>query len=399
MNFLLYYILRRFFLKLEYTDEKLILTKGVFLKRTSLLPLSAVVKIVVKQPPILRIFRAKEVGIFTHNGKVEFFLSKNEQPPFIPTLLPVMPKNGIRPRFREIIFGALIDTRALAGIAFFAAALQRIGSIVGSSYFDKIISALFTTAEKLSETLMLLHVAVPKIAAFAAVFAACSWLFAFCVKLVRLSGFRLSRRGKTVYVKSGAVTLYETFLVQNTAAVITRKTVLCMLFRCSPVYYCNTVVYPAASEKRFRRIASRFFGVADEFSLPVKTPPGKIACHCLLPLWTFGISSALLVLFYLSEYSFAQLLKTVLYCAVFASGYISLCGMLLMRNALSSFGENTVRLSFRRGTAVYRVCFPRGLSRGYVISKSIFSRGDLYNYKALIVGQKSYRARRLPIKI
>ena len=381
-------------MKLEYSDGKITLTKGVFIKRTAILPLTAAVKITVRQTPLLRIFRAKEVTVFTHRGKLELFLNKTEQPPF----LPVMPSLGIKPRFREILFGALIDTRALAGIAFFAAVLQRIGRIIGSSYFERIISALFSTAEKLSETLLMIHVAVPTIAAFAAVFAAFSWIFAFLTKLIKLSGFRLSRRGKFVYIKSGVFTLYETALVQNTAAVITRRTMICMLFGRSPVYYSKTMVYPAASEKLFERILVKLFGITPESAAPVKTPPSGTAAHCIVPLCVFGISTALLILFYFSRLSSAKLLKTVLYCAVFAGGYIALCGMILMKNAESSFGKHRVRLSYRRGTAVYCACFPREIERGSVLSQSIFLRSKgLFDYKALVSGRKSFRARRLPI--
>ena len=165
MKFLLYYILRRFFVRLEVTRGKIVLTKVFFFKITAIVPRSSVVKIVIKRSPLLRFFRAKHVEIFTLNGKVEFYLGESEPVPFISR----MPKNCIKPRFSEILFGAFIDARALAGIAFFAIVLRRIGKIFGSSYFDGIISALFSTAEKISDALLVVHVAVPKIAAFAAV--------------------------------------------------------------------------------------------------------------------------------------------------------------------------------------------------------------------------------------
>ena len=396
MKFLFYYVLRRFFVDLDFSDGKITLTKGVFLKRTAVLPFSAITKTVVKQSPMLRLFRAKEITVFTLNGKIELFLNKSEQPPF----LPIMPEISIKPRFREILFGTLIDTRALAGIAIFAATLQRVGRIVGSEYFDRMISALISTAEKLSETLMLIHVAVPKIAAFAAVFAVCAWSFAFIVKLLRLSGFCLSRRGNTVFVKSGVITLYETALVRNTAAVISRKTILCMLFKCSPVYYNETMVFPAASEMLFERIVTQTFGFMPESCISVKTPFGKTASHCIVPLWLLGLSSASLVMFYLSGLRFAQLIKTALYCAVFASGYTALCGVFLMKNAKSCFGKFRLKLSFRRGTAVYCVCFPHSLLCGHSRSQNLFQRGNgLCDYKAAVVGRKSFRARQLPLKM
>ena len=183
MKFLLYYILRRFFVRLEVTRGKIVLTKGFFFKITAFIPRSSVVKIVIKRSPLLRFFRAKHVEIFTLNGKVEFYLGESEPVPFISR----MPKVCIKPRFSEILFGAFIDARALAGIAFFAIVLRRIGKIFGSSYFDGIISALFSTAEKISDALLVVHVAVPKIAAFAAVFAVCAWIFTFIVKFLSLS--------------------------------------------------------------------------------------------------------------------------------------------------------------------------------------------------------------------
>lgn len=396
MKFLFYYILRRFFVSLEYSGEKITLRKGLILKRTSVVPLSAIVKTVVKRSPFMRLFRAKEITLCTLGGKIEFFLGENEQPPF----LPAMPKCRIKPSFGGILFGAFIDTRALAGIAFFTAILRKIGVIIGSSYFDGLISALMTTAEKLSQTLLIIHVAVPRVAAFAAVFAICSWIFAFTVKLLRLSGFCLSRKKELVFIKSGVFTLYETVLVRNTDAVIMRKTIICLFARRSPVYCNKTMIIPAASENDFERILEKLFGIPPESVVLAKTPFKKIAGHCIVPLWVFGISLALLVMFYMSWLSFAQLLKTAIYCAVFASGYISLCGVILMKNASSAFGENRVKLSFRRGTAVYSACFPRGISRSITLSQSIFQRfANLCDYKAFIIGRKSYKARQLPLKL
>lgn len=396
MKFLFYYILRRFFVRLEYDSEKIVLTKGIIFRITTVLALSSAVKFTVKRSPLLRLFHAKEVTIFTLKSKLSLFLSENEQPPF----LPKMPKHSVRPRFREILFGAFIDTRALAGIAFFTAILRRIGSIIGSSYFDNIISAFVTTAEKISETLLMIHVAVPKIAAFAAVFALCAWIFSFLIKLLRLSELCLSKRGKFIFVKSGIVTLYETALVQNTDAAVMRKTIICHFAGYAPVYYNRTMILPAASENNFERISEQLSGTAPETSVLVKTPFYRISGHITVPLWIFGISSALLVLFYLSEMRFARLLKTALYCSVFASGYISLCGMILMKNAASSFGEFRVKLSFRRGTAVYCADFSRDISKGYVLSQNIFQRSaHLCDYKAFIIGKRSFRSRQLPLKI
>lgn len=395
MKFLLYYILRSLFVRLNYSDEKITLTKGLFLKRTSVLPLSAIVKITVRQTPPLRIFRAKEVTVFTHGGKIEFFLRRCERLPFIPE----MPRLCVKPSFREVLFGALIDTRFLAGIAFFAAVLRRISTIISSDYFDRVISALLTTAEWLSELLLKIHVGISHITAFAAVFAACSWIFAFAVKLLKLWNFRVSRRNNVVFVKSGLFSLYEAYLIHNTSAAVCRKTTLCAVFGCAPVYYGKTMIYPAASKKLFERLVSRLLKIPSETVLPVKTPLRGIAGHCLKPLWVFGISTALLVLFYISEIRFARLLKTVLYCAVFSSGYIAVCGMLLMKNAESAFGERSLRLSYRRGTAVFCACFPREISRGYSLSQSFFQRKKrLCDYRAFIIGKIKYRARFLPVK-
>ena len=395
MKILFYYILRRFFVSLSADPEKITLTKGLILKRTSVLPRSSVVKIITRRSPLLRIFRAKEVTIFTLNGKIELFLGKNESAPF----LPEVPKISVKPRFREILFAAFIDTRALAGIAFFAAVLRKIGKIFGSSYFDGIISAIFSTAEKISEALTVVHVTVPKIAAFTAVFAVCSWIFAFLVKLLRLSRFRLSRRGEYVLIKSGVLTLYETALVRNTAAVLTRKTFVCQLSGRAPVYYHDTMVYPAASEAISEHILKRFFGIIPESSALLKTPLRGILGHCTVPLWIFGISSALLTAVYFSELNSAQLLKTALYCAIFASGYVSVCGMLLMSKAESTFGEFRVKISFRCGTAVFCACFPRGISRGELLSQNFFQKTSrLCDYRVFVVGRKSFRARQMPFR-
>ena len=76
MSFLFYYILRRFFVRLEFTNNEIRLEKGILIKRAAVIPFSAITEIAVKRTLLLRLFRAKGAEIRTLGGKIKFYLHK-----------------------------------------------------------------------------------------------------------------------------------------------------------------------------------------------------------------------------------------------------------------------------------------------------------------------------------
>ena len=233
MKLLLYFILRRFFVELKFSETGFALTKGIIVKRYSVLPRSAIVRITVRRTPLMRILRAKEVSVYTLGGKVEFFLSKSEP-------LPIMPRCRaavIKPRFRETAFGAFVDTRALAGVFVFTAALRRISALFGGERFARVITILTNTANDIEKALRFFRITVPRIAVTLGVFALGSWVFAYVRKLLRLSGSRVfvSSVKDQIMIKSGVFTLYEHALVPN-SAVIASQTLTSFLTRRATLY-------------------------------------------------------------------------------------------------------------------------------------------------------------------
>ena len=266
MNFLFYYVLRKFFVKLRFSDKEISLEKGLLLKRLSVMPMNSVVRITSRRTLFLRLFRAKEIEVFTLGGKMRFFLSRNERLPFLPEKRRVIAK----PRFREIMLGAFIDTRALGGIFVFAAVLRRISAIFGGEYLNYIISALSQTAGELEKALGFFRVTVPRIAITLAAFALGAWIFAYLRKLARLARFRVSVSGGVLFAESGVVTLYEHALVSNSAAssecaVIRCDTLTTVLARRAPLYFRGVMVCPCSKRielpaKRLSSPKRAFFG-------------------------------------------------------------------------------------------------------------------------------------------
>lgn len=386
MNFLLYYVLRRLFVKLRFSDKEISLEKGLLLKRLSVIPLSAARRITSRRTPFMRLFRAKEIEIFTLGGKIRFYLPKNERLPFLPE---TSDKHVIAtPRFREIMLGAFIDTRALGGLFVFAAVLRRISAIFGSEYFDQIISVLSQTADELEKALSFMRVTVPKVAVTLAVFALGAWAFAYLRKLARLARFRVAKSGGMLFVESGVVTLYEHALVPNSdigseCAVIRCDTLTTILARRAPLYVRGVMVCPSSRrgelpEKRLSSPKRAFFG------------------HIAAPLVWLGIFTAALGAVHLSDYS-AMLLKTVLYSGIIVNLYTAVLYLLYMYRAGAAFTGELAAVSARRGLRLYTTVFPRGAVSQRAVSQSVFQRrSGLCNFRVSLMEHKRFTVRQVP---
>lgn len=386
MNFLFYYVLRKFFVKLRFSDKEISLEKGLLLKRLSVMPMNSVVRITSRRTLFLRLFRAKEIEVFTLGGKMRFFLSRNERLPFLPEKRRVIAK----PRFREIMLGAFIDTRALGGIFVFAAVLRRISAIFGGEYLNYIISALSQTAGELEKALGFFRVTVPRIAITLAAFALGAWIFAYLRKLARLARFRVSVSGGVLFAESGVVTLYEHALVSNSAAssecaVIRCDTLTTVLARRAPLYFRGVMVCPCS--KRIELPAKR-----------LSSPKRAFFGHIAEPLAWLGAFAAALVAIGLADHS-AMLLKTVLYSGIIVNLYTAVLYLLYMRRSGAAFGEKLLSVSARRGLRLYTVVFPCNALIGTSVSQSVFQRwSGSCNYKISLTERRKFTVRQLPKK-
>lgn len=394
MSFLMYFIFRKFFVKQEFSEKQIVVRKGMFLRRTAVMPLKSVVKISVKRNAVMRIFRAKRVTVYSLSGKIFFYLKNEEALPFLPKTAPA----ALKPRFSELIFGAFIDTRALGAIALFAAVLHKIGKIFGGDYFNEIISAFFAAAEDVAEALSVLHIAVPRIAAAGAVFALSAWAFAYLVKLARLSRFRVGRRGELLTVKSGLITLYENTLVLNSAAAISCETLSALAAKRAPVYLRGVMIYPAASREKLPRLLRVLCKLKPENIRKTTSPKSAFFGHCSAPLgWAAGFFAALLLTYLFEELRSAMLLKTFLYSGSFVSLYAAVICLAYMKRSGAAFGERAAIISARRSMRLYTAVFPRETITEETISRNIFQRRSrLCDLKIAISERKKFKARLLP---
>lgn len=392
MNFLLYYILRKLFVRLEFTENEIILEKGIILRRKSVLPLKSVVRVSVERSLLMRIFAAKKIIVFTVRSNITFYLRKSECLPFLPEIRSV----PIKPRFSKLLFGAFADTRALGGIALFAAFLRRISSIFGSEYFDGIITAISDTAETLTNAFSALHIAVPKIAAVLAVFVLAAWSLAFARKLLRLANLRAARHGDLLRVQSGVITLYEHTLVLNSAAVSVSP-LSAMLLKRAPLYLRGVMIYPAVPSAKASKIIRALCGISVDNAPKIKPPRSSFLGFCAAPLWwTVGFSAALALVYLSESLRSAMLLKTALYCGLTASLYAVLVSLVCMSRSGLAVGERTVRLSMRRGLRLFAYSVPRGTVVEETLSQSIFQRrSGLCHIRMATVERTKLTARQL----
>ncbi|MDE7362992.1 MAG: PH domain-containing protein [Oscillospiraceae bacterium] len=371
MNFLLYYLLRRFFVQLSFTDNALLLEKGLILRRKSVLPLGNIVRVSTERSLVHRILAAKKVTIYAVRGKLTFYLRGSETLPFLPEIR----SPSIRPRFSELLSGAFFDTRALGGIALLAAFLRRLSSLFGGEYFDRVMSAISDTAETLTNTLSALHIAVPKIAAVLAVFILAAWALAFARKLLRLSRFRAARHGGLLRVQSGVITLYDDLLVLNSASPVTVSPLSAILAKRAPIYLRGVMIFPSAPSNKAPKITRALCNIPVDNAPQIKPPLSAFMGFCAAPLWWAAGLSGGLTLVYLSKwFRSAMLLKTVLYCGLIVSLYTVMVSLLCMLHSGLAAGERTVKLSMHRGLRLYTYTVPHRTIVEETFSQSIFQR-------------------------
>lgn len=390
MKLLFYYILRKIFVKLAFSENGFTLTKGLLFKRAAALPISSIVRITVRRTLVMRILRAKEVTVFTLGGKVVFYLSKNET-------LPIMPESResvLKPSFFETSFGAFVDTRALGGIFVFAAALRRVSALFGGEYFDRVVTALTNTANDLEKALRFFHITIPKIAVTIGVFALGAWAFAFIRKRVRLARFRVyaEKSGARLIVTSGVFTLYEHALVLNSAA-LRVETLTSLVTRRAPIYLRGVMICPCVR----RDMLPKTLETLCRFEMPtnrVKSPGRAFFGHILAPLLWLGVFAAALFAAYRLDYS--ELLKIALYSGIFVKLYTIILYLLYMRRSGVAVSGEFARITARRGLRLYTAVFPRSICERSTITQSIFQkRSGLCHGKLTLIAAGSFTARQI----
>lgn len=297
MNFLLYFLLRRLFVRMELTPDSISVSKGLIFRRRCEIPLSAVTRIEIRRTVLLRLLRGKRVEISTLSGGVWFYLSSRERLPFLPEYSGACVKAAPL----QAIAGAFIDTRALSGVITFGLLLNRAGSVFGSESFSRIMSLMLGAAEGVTRILGELHIAVPRVTAFVVVFIAAAWLLVFLKKAVGMLRFRISCEGGYVTVRRGVFTLYEFRLVRNNlTGILCCDTLTTLLLRAAPLYAHDVMIFPPVSRRTAYRILSKLCGITPP-EPQIRPPFSALFGHCAAPLGWLGVFTAALLLTFITE--------------------------------------------------------------------------------------------------
>ncbi len=350
MSFILFYIFRRFFVKISYDPQKITITKGIFLVRTAVVPLRSIVRITVRRSLLLRLFRAKEIEVFCNLGSVKLFLGRDE---IFPPLGEFSEPPSLRSAtFAEETLGAFSDTHALGGMFLLSAALARVSRLLGSEYSER-LSALLgkllsDAAGNIGDLLSKLNIYVPRAVAIAAVFALAAWCFAFARKRLDLARFRVFVSEERVLVRSGLLTLYEHTLFPNYSAAVREEGIISLIAGRAPVRMRGVIVFPAAQ----RSAASAKSGA--------RSPKTALWGHCGVPLTAAAVMGAALGWVNLSErLRDYELLKTALFCGLAAALYAAAVFAVYMRYSGIFPAENGVAVVSRKSLRLRTAVIPR----------------------------------------
>ncbi len=390
----MYFLLRRFFVKLKMDNGGIHLTKGLFFRRIYDIPISAVVAAEIRQAPLLRLLKGRKVTLFTLSGKTSFYLRRNEEIPFLPHLN----SPAVRPKLTSVLLGAFAETRAFSGAVVFSAAISRIGTIFGSDYYDTIINAINSTAAGLSDFLEEMRFTVPRITAVAAVFVAAAWLFAYIRHVIGLSRFAVRTNGSYIVIDRGLFTLYEQVIVRNNLpAVQIKSSAVSLLFRAAPVYCFGILTIPPLREKDLRRAVSALL-MAELPQDLTETPPAKaLFGHIALPLGWGATFAALLTLCYIAGK--AVMLRSLLWIALsVCTWYCVLYGLYMRRTGIYRTLKQTV-ISARKGTRLNSLILPRANEVFISLEQNPFQRlNGMCDIRFSLRGKMRLRLRNMYLK-
>lgn len=394
MDILLYYLLRRIFVRMELTKQCVSLTKGLILRRRSEIPVRSIIKVELRRTVLLRLLRAKRVEISTLSGGVFFYLREGEPLPFLPRY------DGahITARPLQSAAGAFIDTRALSGVVTFALFLNRLGNVFGSDSFSRIMSAMLGAAEGVTNLLAMLHIGVPRVTALMAVFIGAAWLFVFLRKLLAMQRFRLSCQGGYITVRRGILTLYECWLVRdNLTAVLRCDTLTTLLTRAAPLYAHDVLIYPPVSRSAADRILTRLCGLRLPDGEEVRPPLSALFGHCAAPLGWLGAFAAALLVTFIAEPVAADLVQSLLWSGAAVSLWFAGAYAVYMRHSRAARSGGMTGLTFRRGARLYTAVIPDRKIALTVTGRNVFQRfSGMCDITAACAGNKRYKLRNVP---
>lgn len=390
----MYFLLRRIFLRVDLTCDNIAVSKGLLFRRQFCIPFSAVTKVEIRRTPILRLLRGKRVEISTLSGGVSFYMSAGEHIPFLPGY------DGayIRAKPLQSVAGAFVDTRALSGVITFGLFLNRIGNVFGDESFNRIMSALTGAAEEVTRFLALLHIGVPRVTAFAAVFVGAAWLFVFLGKALGMLRFRLSCEGGFITVQRGIFTLYECRLVRNNLTGVLRcDTLTTLLTKSAPLYAHDEMLFPPVSRRTADRILTKMCRIPPPEKEHVMPPFSALFGHCAAPLGWLGAFSAAILLTFIAEPIAADLIRSVLWCGVAVSLWFVAAYAVYMRLSWVSLCSGSAGIAFRRGARLYTAVIPAEKLVLTVTGRNIFQRSSgMCDITLCCAGRKQYSLRNVP---
>lgn len=370
MDLILYFLLRRIFVRMELSPGGISVTRGLIFRRRAEIPLSAVTKVEIRRTMLLRFLRGKRVEISTLSGGTWFYMRAWERLPFLPQY------DGacVRADTAQAVAGAFVDTRALSGAVTFALLLNRTGSVFGDDSFSRIMSLLAGAADEVTKLLAVLHIAVPRVTAFIAVFIAAAWCAVFLHKAVGMLRFRVSCKGDFITVRRGIFTLYECRLVRhNITAVTSCDTLTTLLLRRAPVYVHGTMLFPMAQRSTAHRIMSKLCGIAPP-EKQIKPPFRAVFGHCAAPLGWLGVFAGLLLLTFIAKPVAADIVQSVLWSGAAVSLWFAMAYAVYMRHSFASFSGEACGIAFRRGARLYTAVIPRGKLVSRTVGRNLFQR-------------------------
>ncbi len=289
-------------------DRSLSEQRGIIVKHIRTIPYKCIHSLTIKHTLFASLFGATKLNLDTPAGKktkpdISFTLSKKELNKAVSTIFPEEHRKLIyHASPLRIILMSASWSNSVSGLLLAAPFINKIGSILGEEFSEKIYSTVDFSAQFIA-------VGVPPIAAGIAYALAAGWIIALLVQFFRYARFTVSQSGENTIISRGLLLQSERIInLENINAISVKQTLLMRILGLFSAYINiiglqkekgdRSMLVAAASYSELKKLVVDLIEISLNLKREIIPPKKALKSFCWLPLSLFLINILILIIFY-----------------------------------------------------------------------------------------------------
>lgn len=355
---------------------------GLFTKRSFRIPAEHVSAVYLHANPLYRMFGAVKVYITTNaladRRNITFITSRVQGHKIMSKLTNARQKQTIyKGSFYKIVFMALTWSNVVTGLLILAPFINRIGTVLGEEYSDKIY-------EQMDLTEYFVRFGLPPALASIAGLLIASYIISVIIQVMRFGRFKVISQGSKIIIPKG-IGIKSRFMtdIEKINAVSVKQSILMIIFRIytltihtlssSRLKGDNNLLIPVTNIKGVKDILQNIDSVNETYSHTVKPQKKRAKNFLFLPVFSF-ISVILLAVFMYSSPILDDFVDLFLLFFVSLT-LIWICfRFIAYRKTCVSLGEKTICIKSYSKLTILRTIIPIEDTESVVLQRSIPQR-------------------------